>query len=514
MQFTTEAGVTIDEPKIEQPKRLSNRFGDAVRQWQLGRECQRIQELQEHTVKDPQSASHDREKVIAALEKARSLAANDHGSWRRLLFTVNSLAEPNRGIPHLEIALQFIEKNIQQIERGISQYDYHDDKRRDLGTKAYHSLALLLKHGYPEQVTRAAEMFKKFESRFAQEIERVTDFQITGDLVAYLLYLAREKTSDSAFFPDATKYLQETIYRLPSGRSSIVLKGIEATDPVLVRGYAEKIVTQIVGDEKVARDMVRSWQVLSEDKKTWRTDPEIVAYNKARMKELEEWRPGSVKHLYDQSGITWFLRYPIRALKDQVDNFTDVTKPYGVIVSAYHEHNRAFGSSSFTEVLSRYYDELAKLGYNVRIVEARSRVTLTRRFVQLKNLYDENAKCQFLIVNAHGSTKGIRLGDDGDMQVRIEDLSSGTSDFLGAIYQQGMPVVFNSCHSFAIAKALAERLNVLAHGSPVIGRLDNLKVERHIQGLSLVPTYVDAKDEKVSAMTFSGEAKEVVTEPL
>lgn len=501
MQSTAEAGAII-RAKTEEPQRQGSRFGDTVRQWQLGREFKKIYSLQEQATKNPEGSASDGEKVTALLEKARGLATDSEDGWRKLLSVVNSLVDGQNNPPFSKAALEFIERNIDQVERGIAIYDHSHDKRRALGTHSFHALALLLKLGDGEQISKATTVFRKFEKTYAQEIERQTDRQVTSDIVAYLLYLTGKDTQASVFFPDAKGYLDGIIYRLPTERCSRVLKGIEAYDQRLVRGYAERAVARIIGDEEVARDMVRSWQVLSEDKITWRTDPEIVARNKVQIKELEEWKPGSARSLYDRAGITWFSRYPVKVLKDQFTNFDDVTKPYGVVLSAYYEHNNAFNTAAFVDVFSQYYDELTKLGYSVRILEARSRMTLTRRFVDLNALYGEGRKCQFMIVNAHGSTTGIRLGDDGDKRIEIGDFSSRTSEFLKGIYGEAMPVVFNSCHSFAIAKALADKLNVITHGSPVIGRMKELTVRQGKNGLSLTPTYIDSDDKEFAAATY------------
>lgn len=114
---------------------------------------------------------------------------------------------------------------------------------------------------------------------------------------------------------------------------------------------------------------------------------------------------GAVKILHEPPfNISNFARYPIPALVDQYEHREDTKAPYGVLISAKFDHNKALNDGAW---LNPLYESLRVNGdpvFHLRVVEAGSLRDATRNIVGLASRYDKERKNKiaFLIIDAHG----------------------------------------------------------------------------------------------------------------
>jgi len=148
---------------------------------------------------------------------------------------------------------------------------------------------------------------------------------------------------------------------------------------------------------------------------------------------LELKKSGNARRLLEIYGIENYGRYGAEVLQRQLDEESDLTSPYGVIMYAKAD----FEGSGFrsTDIgmnehkkLSRLQEDLRKEGHLLRIVEVGSKTAILHRTLRLKKMYEVTAgKIKFGAIAAHGSEIKVifresRKGGDWNSRLYIEDI--------------------------------------------------------------------------------------------
>jgi len=127
--------------------------------------------------------------------------------------------------------------------------------------------------------------------------------------------------------------------------------------------------------------------------------------------EVKQSSPEAPKVLFEQFGITHFARYTRETLLKQYEERQE-QKPYGVALFALSDHNGALFNMAM--ILDTLQNDLAKNGYLLRIVEADSKASVARRFVNLDRSYGQSGgghKIDFALIAGHGSKESIAFGE-------------------------------------------------------------------------------------------------------
>lgn len=147
-----------------------------------------------------------------------------------------------------------------------------------------------------------------------------------------------------------------------------------------------------------------------------------VRTNLENIMALEMRNPGAAKALYEQFGIRNFGRYPVSILTAQFLERDDKEKPYGVFLNAVFDYAPLVvdRQSGLSDLFQHFHED-----YNVRIVEANSKLDLIKALRKLDRRYGDKQKISFGFVSGHGSKDSIWLGGSSDPRysLRTSDLS-------------------------------------------------------------------------------------------
>ncbi len=213
-----------------------------------------------------------------------------------------------------------------------------------------------------------------------------------------------------------------------------------------------------------------------------------------RIAELEEERPGACHLLHDFYGIRGFARYPARLLVSQYDRHGKTNLPYGIYCSSIHDHNGAFGKDKHRSY--GVYRELEG-DYDLRIIEADTRLDLGRRLVMLDKLYGNDQKIKFAVVAAHGDKDSIILGS-GMLFDQLGQLSITTKTHRSRrIFSPNPLIVLESCETGeeeGIAQKISADLGATVVAPPIDAATEKIIVVNG-QQIKLEPQYAALEDE-------------------
>ncbi len=141
---------------------------------------------------------------------------------------------------------------------------------------------------------------------------------------------------------------------------------------------------------------------------------------------IEEQYPGGSQKLCDEYGIHCFFRYDANDLILQLREEEEQI-PYGIIVSAYADHNDAFARDHLK--LNILQKELRSKGMKCKIIEVGSQIDFARKMIELDEKNGTSNKISFLILNAHGEENSFLLSRKQDGSART--VTSETLDGKG-----------------------------------------------------------------------------------
>lgn len=201
-----------------------------------------------------------------------------------------------------------------------------------------------------------------------------------------------------------------------------------------------------------------------------------------RMNKLEDVRPGAVKALHSEFGLTLFKKYPLETLINQYDQ-KDSDFPYGIYVTTLEDSDRAL------TVEQRFlnYKSLSESGNLLRFVEFKSTFSLLKRLALLNNRYGEKNKIGFAILNAHGSKDSIVVGGKQSREIESKDLDDDNMKMLGSLFAEHPNILLLSCDT-GKEEGIAQTLSGIP-GAKVIA--PNVPINNLSAGIAFV--YEDGK---------------------
>jgi len=138
----------------------------------------------------------------------------------------------------------------------------------------------------------------------------------------------------------------------------------------------------------------------------------------------------------------------------------------------------------------------------LRVVEARGKVSVTKRIRDLVSHYGSDHKIQFMVVSGHGDSDSVQLGqyleNNDDWEVTIDDLKKGSVGRLKKFYHSQMPIVFWSCNTGALG-GIADRYSAAVTDGITIGPKDTIfdiepmNIKFVVDGEERVPKFVDVQ---------------------
>lgn len=216
-------------------------------------------------------------------------------------------------------------------------------------------------------------------------------------------------------------------------------------------------------DRKMCGDMVKSWSTYQWEKKphgagTGEYFRNMMVGNINRLKALKK-KGGEavIKKLYEDYGITHFGRYPLEILLDQAN---EEAGPYGIWLGAYSDHNGAFDGDKSFRGIDEFNLECGELGYGLKIVEARDKLSVIRRLMYLDKKFGNKNKISFVVVNGHGERTRVDLGKGSDGSMAVDDLSSKSAEVIKMVYDSKVIFLFNSCTTGHKQGGLARRYSI------------------------------------------------------
>lgn len=250
---------------------------------------------------------------------------------------------------------------------------------------------------------------------------------------------------------------------------------------------------------------------------------------------LELREGGSARRLMEAYGIENYGRYGFEVLQRQLEEESDSTTPYGIIMYAKADYE-GMGFRSSTpgrnegRVLSTLQDDLRKEGYLLRIIEVGAKTSMLHRVLSLKKRYEATAgKIKFGALAAHGSElkmilRDKREGGDWDTEIDIQDLyklnypkselqqrdTRAFEEFLLS-FDKGIDFALLSCSTAGgdednIAKAGSRATSFAVTGPQTIAGRGNIKVFRQGGRLRISQYY------NVPRRTYRGGAEEEINE--
>lgn len=205
-------------------------------------------------------------------------------------------------------------------------------------------------------------------------------------------------------------------------------------------------ISKYIPKEDQAVDIRDAW--LESTKKDY--VPAIIARNLFAIRSLEQKNQGSVQRLYEEFGIRDFARYPEELLVSQDKNRNDASTPYGVVIYPRNDHNGAFYHPG---PLQELYQDLQG-GYHTRIVEAKGKIDIARKLIELDRRYGAQHKISFAILGGHGTQDSIRFGDYSHHKTDklfTEDLMGYGVRRTKHFFEENPTIILDSCSTGARA---------------------------------------------------------------
>lgn len=206
-------------------------------------------------------------------------------------------------------------------------------------------------------------------------------------------------------------------------------------------------------DEKMTDDLTNSWLSLNfgEMLKDMGVNNikdilrDTISKNLTCLQELKnEIGEEGINKLYTEYGITNFGRYPREVLVRQIEDDGE-NRPYGIWIGAYADWNGAFMSDNDRKHVKSISKNASDLGFGLKIVEARDKMSMVKRIVTLDRKFGKDNKISFVVVNGHGDADVVALGRNREDILATDDLKKESAGKMRKYYAEKVPFLFNSC---------------------------------------------------------------------
>lgn len=203
------------------------------------------------------------------------------------------------------------------------------------------------------------------------------------------------------------------------------------------------------------------------------------------MGELEEEKPGSVKILHEQFGISSFHRYPKQILLQQLEP-QDPSKEVGLLLFGENDWNGAFDNQQ--KVWNRIYNR-QKDRLNFQIIECGSESALNEKLQKVQQEYA--GRVALTVLSSHSEPEGFFLGTEGEEGAFVsqESVQKMTSS-IKSMFAENAQFIANACSSGAISgwvKSVSKEARLKAVGPDRPAAIEDIDMI----GNELVPKYYD-----------------------
>lgn len=168
---------------------------------------------------------------------------------------------------------------------------------------------------------------------------------------------------------------------------------------------------------------------------------------------LEQQRPGICQTLRKEFGIRNFYRYSPDILISQYDN-RDTLGRKGIVAVALYDHNGAFSQDSSQQARHSLFTQLqdeqaAGEKYGLMIYEIGDSRELVRAVANARRRTPDR-KLSFGIVEGHGTEDSVQFGEYfigryGFGTIRSSDVENSIAPSIAGAFEDGAPILFNSC---------------------------------------------------------------------
>lgn len=381
-----------------------------------------------------------------------SILLKDKENYESIIFslTADRLAKDKRC---KNISLDFLTKNINSLESNLME---RGGKEKAFGQDLTPAMAsargmrFLMKHG--DRAVR--ESVAKMLDQNDQILKESGDQSVASLLLLYYAFRNQYPSETKLDYNPAEAFMQIlTTDKLSRREKKSFIRDLVEVAPGAQDDIYQTYLKEKGLSEEEAKDIVKSWHIWTPSSKSLNSHDKTVNLGRKRaeasignienIEGLEADKKGNVKTLYKEYGITNFGRYPLYLLNKQCKE-KDLDIPYGIILGGYSDNNGSFNEDR--GVWQQLGLRLEDFGLNVRIVEARNKISVTRRLVELNKRYGKKNKISFRIIAAHGNTDVISFGEGVESSVTKEDLDrTEVGENMANFYEPNMVTVFSSC---------------------------------------------------------------------
>ncbi|MCR4325141.1 MAG: hypothetical protein NUV69_05675 [Candidatus Curtissbacteria bacterium] len=303
-------------------------------------------------------------------------------------------------------AVDVIESNIIPIKRKMGKGI----------TKAFELSLLLIEHGTDAQRHLGLTVIGQNLGVLSRAFSGSALADSYSDVLAQVASLDPEAFSSAQdeFVIDAAKKmvvaglrsLDTTKARTVSAGVTLLAKLNKRTKPLFEQEALPSFLERIGLPPEAT---VEAWKLSSKewsDQSTISFDP--VLDNLRSIGDLEYEIPGICSYLSSNFGIYDFGRYPEQMLIKQFKEADNKNLPYGVVLFPRSDWNGSFNNK--WQALRGLFESLGD-DYLVRVVEADSKIDISRMLRRLDRKYGKNQKISFAVIGGHGTPTTIQFGD-------------------------------------------------------------------------------------------------------
>lgn len=358
---------------------------------------------------------------------------------------------------------------------------------------------------------KAADFFESIKLILTSKSDEAIEWAVDFLSKSADLYAGRSKDETSSNMEDRVEELQGFLETREFERALVhaVQEGINLRShgqKKLLIEHCEPILKSILAKYGFdPEEVIETW---SGSYTEYRLQPQIER-NMTAVFGLEDKRPGIAKLLYKEFGIRNFERYPDSILLTQFDEFKDTEKPYGVMLQATHDWDGAFSSGSKRIIWERMFGQISGR-YGFRIVEAKSKMEVIRRLVNLDRKYGEHHKLSFAFIGGHGNKLSITFGGEHRRNILLyNDLLGKGSGKVRGFFEPNPTIVLASC-STGVEGGIGQKLSEVIGAKVIAPRIDTtlsgVDAVMHDGEIDFVVKYIEDKSGEEVEKTYTNGA--------
>lgn len=261
-------------------------------------------------------------------------------------------------------------------------------------------------------------------------------------------------------------------------------------------------------DEQMTNDMVNSWLTLDLRQGVIKGNPkkiltDTVSDNLFCLQMIKN-RLGTegINKLYTDYGITHFGRYPSDILIKQIED-EDINKPYGLWLGPWADWNGSFMHDM--KDVRQINTDAQKLGYALKIIEARDKMSVVKRIIGLDKKFGDKNKIAFAVLGGHGDENSVFLGVKPEDSLTSNDLKKESATRIRKYYGDKPPFLFNACST---GRGIGPEYSNFGGGYSMSpdkeGVLSKVSLKKDITGVLFFEAEYVSRGEEVKTVIYKG----------